>query len=148
MKKKLAAFLCGAMMATSAFAFASVAPDKIMLGSLSPGMAVSDLVEKCGQPNYKRGDNWVYDKFTAEIDENRPGFVEKITTRNGAFSTPNGVSVGQSAEVLNSTFGKADDVDVERNSVEYEYFSTDHMKKIEFKVINGVITKISCSVID
>ena len=146
--KKIVALLCGAMIATSSFAFASVSPDKIALDKVAPGMAVSDLVAAYGQPSQKRGDDWIYEKFIVEIDEDRPGFVEKVSTRNGFVATPNGVMVGQSADVLNSTFGKADDVDIERDGTEYEYFSTDHMKKIEFKVINGIITKISCKVIN
>ena len=65
-----------------------------------------------------------------------------------SITTPDGVRVGQSADILNSTFGMADKVDHDDGGVEYEYYSTDGTKKIEFKVFNGVIAKISCKVRD
>lgn len=147
MKKKIAALLCGTMLAVSSIGFASISSDKIALGKLTPGMSTADLIEICGQPISRRGDDWYYSNFVVEIDDDRPDVVEKITTRSSDIATPTGIRVGQSADVLNA-LGRADDVDYEHGQTEYEYFSTDHMTKIEFKVINGTITKISCKIID
>ena len=146
--KKIFAFVFGIAFLFSAVSFASVAPEKIALGKLTPGMSVGDLISICGQPNYKRGDEWGYGNFIVEVDDDRPNVVEKIVARRGGISTPDGISVGQNANVLNSTLGSSDKVENEHDGVEYEYFSTDRTKKIEFKVANGVITKISCKVID
>ena len=143
MKKFFASVLCG-MFLMSSVSFAAISPNKIALGKLTPGMSVQDLISICGQPNYKHGDDWDYGTFKVEVENN---IVEKITTHNGGLSTPDGISVGQSATALNS-LGQADKVDVEHDGTEYEYFSTDRTKKIEFKVVNNVIVKISCKVID
>ncbi len=146
--KRFTALVLGAIFVLSSVCFATVSPDKIALGKIYPGMKTSDLISICGQPNYKKGDDWIYSNFKVEVDEDRPNIVESIETKSGALSTPNGVAVGQSADVLNRTFGAADRVDVERDGTEYEYYSSDYSKKIEFEVVNGVITKIKCKVRD
>lgn len=145
--KKFFALVLGGMFFMFSVTFAAIAPSKIALGKLTPGMSVQDLIAICGQPNYKNGDDWNYGNFTVEVDDDRPNVVEKITTRSAGISTPDGISVGQNANALNA-LGKADDVDVEHDGTDYEYFSTDRTKKIEFKVVNNVIVKISCKVID
>ena len=146
--KKFLSVLCGVALFSS-ISFAAVSPDKVALGKVVLGMSVSELVAAYGQPNYKHGDDWDYGTFKVEIDDKVMGdIVEKVVTRTGGIATPNGVAVGQNATVLNSTFGTADKVDYDHDGTEYEYFSTDRTKKIEFKVVNGVITKISCKIID
>ena len=147
--KKFFGVLLGTIFLMSSVSFAAVPADKIALGKVVPGMSVNDLIAACGQPNYKHGDDWDYGNFKVEIDDKVFGnIVEKVSTHTGGLSTPAGVSVGQSANVLNSTYGSADKVDSEHDGAEYEYFSTDRTKKIEFKVVNNVIVKISCKVID
>lgn len=143
--KKFLSFLCGAILISSV-SFAAVSPDKIAIGKIFPGMSVNELISVCGQPNYKHGDDWDYGNFKVEIEHGN--FVESIVTRSAGISTPDGVSVGQNANILNSAFGSADKIDRDHDGDEYEYFSTDRTKKIEFKVVNGVIAKISCKVID
>ncbi len=145
--KKFAALVGGIMFMCSSISFASVPTEKIALGKIVPGMTTAELVNICGQPNSKRGEDWIYNNFKVEVDDERPNIVEKVVTRSGALVTPDGVAVGQNAEVLNKAYGKADDVDVERDGTEYEYFSKDRTMKITFKVFNGVISKISCKVI-
>ena len=141
MKKIFAALICGAMLLTSSLTFAAVDGSNIALGSIYPGMSESDLINAFGQPTYRDGDDWTYQNFKVEVER---GMVEKISTVNDSIMTPTGVRVGQSADILNSTFGKADKVDRDYNDTEYEYYSTDGTKKIEFKVVNGVIVKITC----
>ena len=145
--KKFFAFALGATFLFSSVSFAAISPDKIALGKIFPGMSVNDLISMCGQPNSKHGDDWIYSDFQVEVDEDRPNVVEKVVTRTGKISTPDGIAVGQNADVLNK-LGSADKVDSEHDGTEYEYFSTDRTKKIEFKVVNGVIAKISCKVHD
>ena len=143
--KNLAALICGAIILSSSLCFAAVDGEKISLGGISPGMSETDLIAAFGQPNYRDGEDWTYKTFNVEVER---GIVTEVSTRMNSIITPDGVRVGQAAEILNSTFGKADKVDNDRDGVEYEYYSTDGMKKIEFKVVNGVIAKISCKVRD
>ena len=142
--KKFFTLLLGGMFLLSSVTFAAIEPNKIALGKLTPGMSVQDLISTCGQPNYKHGDDWNYGTFKVEVENN---IVEKIVAHTAGISTPDGISVGQNATALNA-LGQADKVDVEHYGTEYEYFSTDRTKKIEFKVVNNVIAKISCKIID
>ena len=143
--KNLAALICGAIILSSSLCFAAVDGDKISLGGIMPGMSETDLIAAFGQPNYRDGEDWTYKTFKVEVER---GIVTEVSTRMNSIITPDGVRVGQAAEILNSTFGKADKVDNDRDGVEYEYYSNDGMKKIEFKVVNGVIAKISCKIRD
>lgn len=143
--KNLAAIICGVMILSSSLCFAAVDGSKIALGGIVPGMSETDLINAFGQPTYKDGDDWTYKNFQVEVERGR---VEKVSTRMDSITTPDGVRVGQAADILNSTFGRADKVDNDSDGVEYEYYSTDGTKKIEFKVVNGVIAKISCDLRD
>ena len=143
--KGLTALICGAILLSSSLCFATVDGGKIALGGISPGMSETDLINAFGQPVYRDGDDWTYQNFQVEVER---GIVEKVSTRSDTIITPNGVRVGQSAEALNSTFGKADKIDYDSDGVEYEYYSNDRTKKIEFKVVNGVIAKITCKIND
>ena len=143
--KKIFAIICGAMILSSTLCFAAVEGDKISLGGIVPGMSEQDLINAFGQPTYRDGDDWSYKTFNVEVEH---GFVEEVSTRFNSIITPDGVRVGLAAEVLNDTFGKADKVDQDSDGVEYEYYSTDGTKKIEFKVVNGIIAKITCEVRD
>ena len=143
--KNLAAIICGAMILSSSICFAAVDGGKIALGGIVPGMSETDLINAFGQPTYRDGDDWTYKNFQVEVERGR---VEKVSTRMDSITTPDGVRVGLAADILNSTFGRADKVDNDSDGVEYEYYSTDGTKKIEFKVVNGVIAKISCDLRD
>ena len=139
--KNVAALICGAMILSSTIGFAAVEGDKISLGGIAPGMSEQELIDAFGQPNYRDGEDWTYKTFKVEVER---GIVTEVSTRMNSIITPDGVRVGLAAESLNDTFGKADKVDNDRDGIEYEYYSTDGTKKIEFKVVNGVISKISC----
>ena len=140
-KKFFATLICGAVLFVASLAMAAVEPGKVIVGGVFPGMSVSQLTSNFGQPQYRDGDDWVYQNFHVDIEH---GVVEKVTTYSNAMPTPEGVRVGQSADVLNRAYGSADFVDYDDGGVEYEYYSIDHTKKIEFKVYNGVISQITC----
>lgn len=146
--KKLAALLCGAVIAVSSVCSATVSPDKIGIGHAVPGMHVDDLIRLYGQPVSRHGDDLIFRNFKAEIDDDHHNRIESIETRSGVIATPAGVAVGQSADILTRVYGAADRVDVEHDESEYEYYSHDYSKKIEFKVVNGIIIKIECKVQD
>lgn len=141
MKKFFAILIIGSAMLVSSLAMAMLEPGKVIVGGVFPGMTVNQLISNFGQPNYRDGDDWTYQDFQVDIEG---GVVEKVSTYSTAMPTPEGVRVGQPASVLNTAYGAADMMDYDDGGVEYEYISTDHLKKIEFKVFNGVITKITC----
>ena len=143
--KNFAALVCAVVMMSSSLCLAAVDGEMIALGKIFPGMSAQELTDTFGQPSHRNGDDWTYQNFKVEI---KRGVVEKISTTSDTLTTPNGVRVGLAAEALTIKFGKADKVDHESNGVEYEYYSTNHTKKIEFKVVNGVIAKISCEIND
>ena len=143
--KFLATLICGAIIFSSSLCLAAVDGSKIALDKIFPGMSETELLNAYGQPGYRDGDEWTYQNFKVEVER---GIVEEVSTTGTAFATPNGVRVGQAATVLNSTFGPADKVDRDKDGVEYEYYSSDGSKKIEFKVVNGVIAKITCKIND
>ena len=141
MKKFFAILIIGSAMLVSSLAMAMLEPGKVIVGGVFPGMTVNQLISNFGQPNYRDGDDWAYQDFQVDIEG---GVVEKVSTYSTAMPTPEGVRVGQPSSVLNTAYGAANVVDYDDGGVEYEYISTDHLKKIEFKVFNGVITKITC----
>ena len=145
MRNFFAALICGVLLLSSSLSLAAVDASKIALGAIYPGMSESALLNACGQPNYRDGDDWVYQNFKAEVEH---GIVEKVETYSGNLATPAGVRVGQAADALNSTYGSADEIDHDDGAIEYEYYSGDRSRKIEFTVANGVITKITCKVRD
>lgn len=145
MRKRIFAIICGVMILSSSLCFAAVDGSKIALGGIVPGMSEQDLINAFGQPTYRDGEDWTYKTFRVDVER---GIVEKVSTRMNSITTPDGVRVGQAAEILNDTFGQADKVDHDSDGVEYEYYSTDGTKKIEFKVVNGVIAKITCELRD
>ncbi len=139
--KKIAAILCGALIATSAVCSATIPTNAIGIGRVTPGMTTSNLTSIYGQPTYRDGDEWSFRDFEVEIER---GKVHEIETRSNALATPAGVRVGQDARVLTRAYGNADRMEVEGNEEEYEFYSHDYSRKIEFKVRNGIITKIIC----
>lgn len=143
--KVLATLICGALLLSSSLCFAAVDGEFIALGKIFPGMSTKDLTSAFGRPTYVDGDDWTYPTFKVEVEGS---IVEKISTTSDTLATPNGVRVRLAADILNSTFGTADKIDYESDGVEYEYYSNDRTKKIEFKVAGGIITKITCKLRD
>ncbi len=144
MKNFWAAFICSAMILSSSLCLATVDNGKIVLGGITPGMTEAELIDAFGQPLHKSGDDWTYKNFKVEVER---GIVEKVSTRS-EFLAADGVRVGLKAEVLNDTFGRADEFDRDYDGEEYEYDSIDRTKTIKFKVVNGIIVKITCELKD
>ncbi len=141
--KKMTALICGALMAVSSMAFATVRSDQVVLGDLQPGMRVSKIKEIYGEPLSVVGDKWNYKGFYIEVN-NRASRAEEIVTEDSGFATSEGIIVGMSEDALNKAYGKADKIDVDSYDKEYTYYSSDYKYKMEFKVVNGIIRKIKC----
>ena len=148
--KKLAALVCGmAVTCSSMVAFATVPSEKIGVGHVSPGMRVADLLASAGQPEAKIGDNWYYINYKVEVDKkDNPNIINEVSSRNPTLGSTGGVKIGQEAAVLNLAYGKADNVMKVGGIEEYDYFNPEYTRKMTFTVLNGVIVKIECELID
>lgn len=143
MKKKVSALICGALMAVTSVSFATINKDMVTLGDLQPGMKVSEVKEIYNEPLQVVGDKWIYKGFYIEVND-RHSRVEEIVTEDGGFATSEGIIVGMSEEALNKAYGTADKIEGDSYNKEYEYFTSNRKYKLEFKVHNGIITKITC----
>ena len=148
MKKKIISLALGAMMAISVGCFAKIPAAQIALGGIEPGFTIEQVKQVCGEPTYNGGDTLVFGDLVVKVDDDRPGIVEEVIVRGGNIATPAGIKVGMSESALNEAYGRADDVDRDTNDTEYTYKSDDGKKKLEFKVVNGVIVKIKCELRD
>ena len=147
MKKKVSALICGALVALSSVSFATIRADQCLLGDLQPGMKLSEVKEIYGEPLQTVGDKLIYKGFYIELKDNNRNRVEEIVTEDPGFATQDGVIVGMSENVLNdkmTNYGTADKLEIDGNTKEYEYYSSDNKYKLEFKVVNGIIKKITC----
>ena len=152
MKKKIAALAAAAFVLTgAAVGFAAVDKSAVSLGGIAPGDELTAVRAK--YPNIRQIDDDSYslgNGFVVEVSDRHPGIVEEVKVYNGnnSIETPAGITVGTSAFALNDAYGKADKVDKDRYDTEYTYFTADRSMQIEFKVIDGVITKITCELRD
>ena len=145
MKKKILGILCGATLAIfSTSCSATVAETEVGIGQATAGMSTDKLIEIYGQPLQKNGEDWIFEHFTVEVDDDRPGVVEKVVTYSQNIGTPGDVVVGQDKSVLVSAYGNPDEVDEDRDETEYKYYNSNRTKEMEFKIVNNKITKISC----
>lgn len=146
--KKSAIALFVAALALSTAALARVAPDQIALGGVAPGMTIAELATAVGEPQTKAGDDWHYAGFKVEFDDDRPGVAESVSAYAPPAAIPAGLAVGQPESAIVPALGAPDSKDFDDGETEYEYYSTDFLKKLEIEVRGGVITKISCSLRD
>ena len=150
MKKRIFAVMMGALLSMSAVAFASIPSAQIALGNVHPGDSVASVRAVYGDPVYADREKLIFDNgFLIKMDDDRPGIVEKvIVNENNGIETPDGVIVGMSENVLTTVYGRADKVDRDWNDTEYVYYSNEHRMKLEFKVVDNIIVKISCEIDD
>ena len=147
-KKKVAALTIGMMMAAT-MAYASISPQQVALAGIEPGMSLEQAMSIGGEVAYSDYEKVVFKSgAVVEVDDDRPGIVDKVSIRSGTAGTPAGITLGMGTDAITGAYGNADKVDYDRDDTEYIYRSTDGMKKMKFKVINGVIVKISCSLRD
>ena len=145
MKKNwIIAISLGIMTAFSSACLATVSPEAISLGGVAPGDSVEQAKSILGTPSYSGHKMRFPNGIIIEVDNDRPGVVEEIKTKANGPATPGGVTVGMGEDTLSQVYGSADKVDREHDGTEYVYYSTDRMKKMEFKVVNGTITEIKC----
>ena len=149
--KKLAAVLCGAILAFSAAdCSAVIATDKIAIGGIQPGMTPEELIKIAGQPDRKSHDKdeWYYDgAFKVEFNDHT-GLIDEIKTRYNTVATPDGIFVGYNENILTQIYGTADKVKRKDNYIVYTYYNADHSRQIKFTTTNGIIDKISCELDD
>ena len=146
LKKKISALICGTLMAFSAVSFASLEPDRIMLGGMQPGMRINEVAEMYGDPLRREGDKVIYDGFYVELINSNSIYIEEIVALDGRLGTFDGVEVGYTERDLRELCGNPDKIDSSVNSSkkEFTYYSNDNKTKLEFTLERGIVTKISC----
>ena len=147
MKKKLTAVFAALTVAASLSVCSAYVDDaQIALGGITPGASFASVKEKYPDMRQIDEDGYVLSNgFVIDIDERNPDVIVEVKIyANNGIETPAGLHVGSSAFALNDAYGKADKVDRDRYDTEYIYYNATRTKKLEFKVIDGVITKITC----
>lgn len=145
MKKKFVVFAMGTMLAAATAAFASVAPQEAVLGGIEPGMSLKQAESLGGEVAYSDYEQTIFKSgLIVKVDDDHPGVVEEVLLKSGSIKTSAGLGIGMSEDEISKAYGQADEIDHDRQNTEYKYFTVDGTKELEFKVKNGVITKISC----
>lgn len=150
MKKFFGAALMMGMMMASATAFASVPNEAIAIGGIAPGATVEEAKVAFGEPVFEKPNGMTFSNgVVVDTKKKAPGIVHEIEADEHCdATTPAGVKVGMSVDVLAANYGEADRVEIEFGDTEYKYYSHDRSLKMEFEVENGVITKIECEIRD
>lgn len=148
--KKVTALVLGTAMTCSSLAFAQIPANQISLGGVEPGIGLEAAKRICGAPIYADDDVMIFGNgLIVKIDDKRPGIVDEVLCKQASdAATPAGITIGMAEETLSRTYGQADKIDRDYDDTEYTYRSTDRSKKLEFKVKNGIIVKISCDLRD
>lgn len=123
---------------------------EVPLAGVLPGITLDKLVQAFGEPVSRDGDEVTFSNgMEVELKDNTNN-VEKIVIRTPGISTPEGVAVGMNEGILNTAYGPADKVDVDRDDgeVEYKYYSKDNKKSIQFTSHTGTISKIESELRD
>ena len=148
MKKKFAALTAAVMtFAVASVGSAYVDDSAIALGDIAPGSSLAAV--KAKYPDMRQIDDDSFalaNGFVIDVDEKNPDVIEEVKVYSSAsgIETPAGIGVGSSAFALNDAYGKADKIEKDRYDTEYIYYNSTRTKKLEFKVIDGVIRKIIC----
>lgn len=122
---------------------------KFMIGGVAPGMSFDEAKRILGEPVSRHDkDEYIFaNGIKIEVKEFN-NIVEEIKVHQAGVSTGAGIAVGMSDQNLNNAYGRADSIDNDDGAVEYKYYSSDRMVKIEFEVRNGVISSIKSKLND
>ncbi len=148
MKKKMIALVAGLTMAASAVCCAMISPEGIAISGVAPGSSVADATTKLGNPQYVGDKIYFTNGIVIECSDHNPNMIEEIETTAAGNATPGGLTVGMPESSITATYGAPDKIDRDYNDTEYTYYSTDYLKKLEFKVVGGNIVKIQCKLRD
>lgn len=148
MKKKMIALVAGLTMAASAVCCAMISPEGIAISGVAPGSSVADATTKLGNPQYVGDKIYFTNGIVIECSDHNPNMIEEIETTAAGNATPGGLTVGMPESSITATYGDPDKIDRDYNDTEYTYYSTDYLKKLEFKVVGGNIVKIQCKLRD
>lgn len=119
---------------------------EITLAGALPGVAFSKMIAAFGE-TIDRGDFFTFENgLMVEVDS-ATNIVKKISVISSAVVTPEGVAVDMKDTILNTTYAKADEVDVKSNGADYKYFNKNKTRKFTFVAREGYINKISSELI-
>ena len=121
---------------------------KFSFGGISPGMTLDAVKKVLGEPTSVH-DN---DEYTFAnglmVDFNDFGNAEDIKIYQSGAKTGAGIAVGMTEQNLTATYGAPAATENDDGLLEYKYYNGDGRIKIEFKIGNGTVTEIKCSLND
>ena len=121
---------------------------KFSLGGISPGMTLDEVKRILGEPTSMHdSDNYAFaNGLMVDLDDF--GNVEDIKTYQSGAKTGAGIAVGMTEQNLTAAYGAPATTEHDDGLLEYKYYSGDGRIKIEFKLGNGTVTEIKCSLND
>ena len=109
-------------------------------------MSLDDAKKLFGEPSATHEDEFTFaNGLELELDNGR---VADIKIRQAGVSTGAGVAVGMTEQDLANAYGQPASTENDDGKIEHKYFSGDGRIKLEFDVVNGIITEIKCSFVD
>ena len=150
MKKKMAAYLTGLMMMSSATAFAAIPSADIALGGVHPGMSVDEAVAVYGQATYRGDDAYFQNGVKADLDDFNRNLIEelKIARPGTGVATPAGIAIGSPENAITEAYGQPDKMEYDDGKNEYTYYASDSRMKLKIEAMNGSVVKIKCDLYD
>ena len=148
MRKKIAGIL-SALMLVSTTSFAALDSDKIALGGLTPGVTLDQVIAVYGEPTQIDDDEYLFGTgFTVGVKDHTNVVEKLVTVNNNGIKTPDGVRVGMNESAIQTAYGKPDKIDRDSYDTEYKYNSFDKSRRMEIKVVNGLIVRIKVELKD
>ena len=149
--------LCFGIVFCETISFAEIAQNRIAIGGIGYGSSMEYVNSVYGQPTdeYHKNANWNGKNVDVYLNKYGKRFsvvflrYEKtaidIMTTGSDLSTPDGVTVGMSADILNAMYGQADSVRSAYGGELYGYIGvlpSGEYSMLEFDVREGLITEI------
>lgn len=146
-------FVC--CFAFSAMALAKISNSRIGLGGIAIGNTVDYVKQIYGEPQAsKRNFFGPYGEYAYSIDygdsfhlqyfESDGMIFIMYSNANNGIKTPDGITVGDKASILQRVYGTADIVQRSKNGEVHYWYLGDKNNKMVFHTKNGIITAINC----
>ena len=106
--------------------YASINRNRIAIGDVRPGDAISKVISLHGEPSESNSNSIWYDGEGVQIEVDwHNDYVICIRTQSLLWKTADGVCTGQYADVLNKVYGPAGMVNRKNGYTIYHYYSGD-----------------------
>lgn len=155
MLRKICIVTLVSCMLFSGMSFAKISNSRIGIGGITIGSTAEFVTKTYGQPQVSKRSfygpygEYAYftkygDSFSVSYFENDGMvFLMSSTAQNG-LKTPDGITVGDKASMLQRIYGTADLIQTDKSGEVHYWYLGDKNVKIIFHTKNGIITSISC----